>query len=310
MLAKPGTLPRPADAYAYEFKWDGYRTLLFADRGQARVQSRNLHDVTANYPELQSVARALGARRAVLDGEIVVLDARGRPDFAALQQRAGFGPGPALAAQQAPVTYFGFDLLWLDGRSLMRQPYAARRAALEGLGLEDPALWVPPAELDGEAAQAASRKLGLEGIVAKRLDSPYEPGQRSGAWVKVKNVHRQEVVVGGWTPGEGGRKGALGALLVGTYEDGALVYAGRVGTGFTAQTLTRLQPELARRARSTSPFAARHPDMPDEVRWVRPALVCEVQFTSWTRDGLLRHASFKGLRSDKDPRDVRREEVP
>lgn len=307
MMAKPvQAMPRDAERYAFEFKWDGYRTLLFCDGGAARVQSRNLRDVTGEFPELQAVAEALGPRHAVLDGEIVVLNANGRPDFGALQRRAGFGPAPGPKLRVA-VDFIAFDLLGLDGRSLMAEPYEARREALLGLGLPREAAWVPPSAPDGESVLEASRSLGLEGVVAKRLGSRYEPGLRSGAWLKVKNVKRQEFVVGGWLPGEGGRRGRIGSLLVGTYDGGTLVYAGSVGSGFTDKTLRELQALLEPLEVEACPFA------PDEEilrasRFTEPRLVAEVQYSGWTHDDHLRHPSFKGLRHDKDPKSVVREE--
>lgn len=307
MLAKPSAeLPSDRAAHAYEFKWDGYRTLLFADAGQARVRSRNLHDVTAEYPELQRVAAALGKRRAVLDGEVVVLDERGRPDFGLLQRRSGFDLPKGAERLRVEVSYIAFDLLWLDGASLVASPWRERRAALEGLGLEPPAAWVPPASDDAEEVQEASEALGLEGVMAKRKDAPYQAGQRTGAWLKVKRHREQEFVVGGFTRGTGSRR-RLGALLLGYHEGRALRYAGRVGTGFTEPMLRDLAEALEPMAQDASPFSEED-DAEGEVVYVAPRLVCQVRFSGWTHDDHLRHPSFRGLRSDKDPRDVVREE--
>lgn len=304
MLAKPGQMPTRAEDYAYEFKWDGYRTLLFADKGRAHVLSRRVRDVTGEFPELQEVAAALPRKRVILDGEIVVLDEQGRPSFERLQGRAGFH-APKDAAS-APVVFLAFDLLWQDGRSLLREPYTVRRAALEKLGLKTDRAWVPPAYDDGAAVLQASRDLGLEGVLAKRRTSLYEAGQRSGAWVKVKLLKRQEFVVGGYTPGEGARGKSLGALLVGYYEDGALRFAGRVGTGFTEAMLKHLLAELAKLRVAKSPFAP-NPLIPKDSVFVQPKLVAEVAFAEWTRDGVLRQPSFQGLRSDKAPDEVVKE---
>lgn len=310
MLAKPGELPEGA-GWSYEFKWDGYRTLLLADKGKARLASRNLLDVTANYPELQAVAAFLEGHRAILDGEVAVLDARGRPDFGALQQRTGFGPTRADGPPQ-PVVFLAFDLLWLDGTSLMDQPFAARRGALEefaGDAKAEGGWWVPPASAEGEVMLQASQALGLEGIVAKRLDARYEPGKRTGAWVKVKNVHRQEFVIGGYTPGEGGRRGYLGALQLGCYDEaGDLLYVGGVGTGFTDAELQRLRSTLASLGPSQDPFKP-NPLIPRATVFVPPRLVCEVKFSGFTHDGQVRHGSYLGLRTDKDPKDVHKEDV-
>jgi bifunctional non-homologous end joining protein LigD len=206
-------------------------------------------------------------------------------------------------ARAEPVAYVIFDLLHLDGRSLMALPYAERRARLLDLRLEGPT-WQTPAHHVGEGAALleASRAQGLEGIVAKRLDCPYTPGRRSPAWVKVKNVRRTDVVIGGWLPGEGGRAGRLGALLVGYQEDGELRYAGRVGTGFDQAELARLGALLEPLARPTSPFSGRQP--PKESRFVEPRLVATVDYGEWTQARTLRHPSYKGLRDDVDPSEV------
>jgi bifunctional non-homologous end joining protein LigD len=216
----------------------------------------------------------------------------------------------ALVAQ-VPVTYLAFDVLWLDGRSLLDEPYSRRRELLEGLGLDSGRVQVPPS-FAGEAGadiQAVSRQQHLEGIMAKRITSRYEPGRRTTAWRKIKNVHRQEVVIGGWKPGEGGRAGWIGSLMVGVHdEDGALVYSGHVGTGFTQQTLKMLRERLAPLRRDTSPFADTVP--PEDARfarWVEPELVAEVEFARWTKSGRLRAPAYKGLRPDKDPAEVVRE---
>jgi bifunctional non-homologous end joining protein LigD len=186
----------------------------------------------------------------------------------------------------------------------MRLPYTERRERLEGLGLDGPAWRVPRySTADGEALLAASAQQNLEGIVCKRLDSPYEPARRGGTWLKVKNTRRQELVVGGWTPGEGRRTGRLGALHVGYQEGGALRYAGKVGTGFTDNELDRLEGLLTSLARESSPFDGR-PQPPRGTRYVEPELVAEVEFTEWTSQGMLRHPSYKGLRDDKRASDV------
>ncbi|HEV8359537.1 MAG TPA: non-homologous end-joining DNA ligase [Candidatus Thermoplasmatota archaeon] len=309
MLAKPSAaMPAKPDAYVFEFKWDGYRTLLHCDAGKARVQTRRGLDATREYPELQRVAASLGERQALLDGEIVVLDAHGRPDFQALQNALGRGPGPK-PTRKVEVTFLAFDLLWLDGASLLDAPWEERRAALEGLGKGGEGWWIPPVNDDGDALLAASKELGLEGIVAKQRASSYQAGQRTGAWLKVKNIRRQEFVVGGWTPGEAGLRGSLGALLVGYYDRDKLRHAGRVGTGFTDAARRQLLEGFAEIERPDNPFEP-DPEIPSQAHFVDPVLVCEVAFASWTRDGHLRHPSFQGLRNDKDPREVVREEVP
>ena len=201
-------------------------------------------------------------------------------------------------AAREPVTYVIFDLLHLDGRSLLEAPYERRRAALLELGLAGPAWQAPGHHVgDGAALLAASRANGLEGIVAKRLDCPYEPGRRARHWVKVKNVRRTEAVIGGWTPGEGARASALGALAVGFFDaDGELRYAGKVGSGFTEAELARLTALLAPLAREDSPFGGRQPER--RTRFVEPELVAVVEYASLTQSRTLRAPTYKGLRDD------------
>jgi bifunctional non-homologous end joining protein LigD len=208
---------------------------------------------------------------------------------------------------ETPVTYVLFDLLYADGRVLFEEPYSERRARLEALGFDGEA-WQTPAyhRGDGAALQKASLEQGLEGIVAKRLDSPYRPGKRGRDWLKIKNHREQEVVIGGWLPGKGRREGELGALLVGYYSDGELKYAGKVGTGFDASDLRLLRERLAPLERDDSPFEGRQPEKGSI--FVEPELVGEVEFSEWTNAGTMRHPSYKGLRDDKPARDVVREE--
>ena len=309
MLARAGTLPADDGGWAFEIKWDGVRTVAYSEPGRLRLVSRNGHDVTGRYPEVRRLNRALSSHSVVLDGEIVAFDPAGRPSFERLQQRMNVSSESAIArlARSHPVTYVAFDLLHLDGHTLLDEPYSERRARLEGLALEGPA-WRTPAvhTADGAALLEASAAQGLEGLVAKRLDSRYEPGRRSACWRKIKNIRRQELVIGGWLPGEGRRAERIGALLVGVHEDGALRYAGRVGTGFTESALSALSARLAPLRRRASPFDRGR--VPRGAQFVEPELVAEVEFTEWTRGGLLRHPSFKGLRDDKDARDVVRED--
>ncbi|HEV3322291.1 MAG TPA: DNA ligase D [Solirubrobacteraceae bacterium] len=329
MLASPGRLPPEQEQWAFEVKWDGVRAIAYWRSGQLRIESRNGKEIGARYPELHALGRRLGMREAVLDGEIVAFDERGLPSFERLQKRMHLSSESAIAraVRDIPVTYAIFDLLYFDGRSTTELPYRRRRELLEGLRLKGPA-WQVPARREGDGAEllAATAEQGLEGVIAKRLDSPYRPGQRSGEWVKIKNVHRQEFVIGGWLPGKEGRSGQLGALLVGYYDrsretlasgehprggehDGqrALRYAGRVGTGFDEPELRRLGEKLAARSRRTSPFAKHGIQPPREARFVKPELVAEIEFSRWTRDRILRHSSYKGLRTDKPAGEVTRE---
>ncbi len=301
-------LPPDQQDYGFEFKWDGIRALVFSQGGSLRIQTRNLEDVTPRYPELRALAEALGSHEVVLDGEIVALDERGRPSFEQLQQRMGLTSEAEVRRKmrEVPAVYLIFDLVYLDGRSLLRTPYRERRRRLEELRLEGPSWQVPPwVQGDGQALRAASQKMGIEGVMAKRLDSPYEPGKRSGAWLKIKNHRRQEFVIGGWLEGEGRRAGLPGAILVGYHDGGELVYAGKVGTGFTERTLEDLGRRLARSERPDPPFQRGSP--PRGAHWVEPELVCEVEFNEWTRSGQLRAPSFKGLRADKPAGEVVRE---
>ncbi|MGN6378267.1 MAG: DNA ligase D [Gaiellales bacterium] len=309
MFATLSTLPADDDAFAYEVKWDGVRAIAYSEPGRLRLESRNLHDITDGYPELRALQRVLGSRTAVLDGEIVALDELGRPSFERLQGRMHMRGRKEVEqrVRDTPVVYMVFDVVYLDGESLLDLPYTERRQRLESIGL-DGGPWSVPTSFRGHGSDflQASADQGLEGIVAKRLDSPYRPGQRGGDWLKIKNVARQEVVIGGWTPGKGRRSGEIGALLVGVMDADGLRYAGRVGTGFTDAALRELRAELEPLERPDSPFAGRQP--PRGGRFCEPNLVCEVEFTEWTRDGQLRHPSFKGLRTDKSAAEVVREQ--
>jgi bifunctional non-homologous end joining protein LigD len=312
MMARTGALPPDDDRWAYEIKWDGVRAVAHSEPGRLQLFSRNLIEITDRYPELSRLNRALSHHRAILDGEIVAFGADGRPSFGALQKRMHLGSETAVRrlAREAPVTYVIFDVPWLDGHSLTSLPYEERRARLADLGLQGER-WQTPEDVVGHGADllAASAAQGLEGIVAKKLGSPYEPGRRSACWVKVKNVERQEFVIGGWMPGEGRRHDRIGALLVGVAQpDGRLRYAGRVGTGFTADELERLAALLQPLERKGSAFDPAGPQPPRGAVFVEPRLVVEVEFREWTEGGQLRAPSYKGLRDDKPPELVVREE--
>jgi bifunctional non-homologous end joining protein LigD len=305
MMARLSDLPRNDRDYAFEVKWDGVRTIAYVEGGRVRLESRNLRDVTRQYPELRRLGRELGSRRAVLDGEVVALDEQGRPNFQRLQPRMHLSSDSAIRrrASEIPVVYMIFDVLWLEGHSTMDLPYTERRAVLEELGLNGDNWRTPSNHVgDGKQMLKASDEQGLEGVVAKRLDGRYEPGKRSGAWLKIKNHMSQELVIGGWLPGQGGRSNTLGSLAVGFYEDGKLRYAGNVGTGFTQQILGELTQKLKEIEQPDSPFEGRQP--PKGTKFVEPELVAEVEFRGWTKTRTLRQPSFKGLRVDKDARDV------
>jgi bifunctional non-homologous end joining protein LigD len=311
MMARAETaLPRDPKNWSFEVKWDGVRAIAYVHPGRLRLESRNLNDVTDAYPEVRGLIGALGMHEAVLDGEIVAFDEGGRPSFERLQRRMHVRGASAIRRLQSsmPVVYAIFDLLYLDGRSLMERPYRERRAALESLELTGPAWRVPAAHPgEGKLLLEATAQQGLEGIVAKRLECRYEPGRRSGNWLKIKHTRRQELVIGGWMPGEGRRTRRIGALLMGYYEPGgAFRYAGRVGTGFTEKTLDMLQQRLEPLRRDTNPFDVA-PKLPREVVFVAPKLVAEIELREWTAERIMRAPSFKGLREDKPAREVRLE---
>jgi bifunctional non-homologous end joining protein LigD len=310
MKARLGELPGYDDGFAYEVKWDGIRAVARIDRGHLDLTGRNGTDYKPRYPELRPLGAALGSTRAILDGEIVAFDDRGRPSFERLQSRMHLTGDAAVKrrSKELPVTYVAFDLLWLDGYRTTGLPYRDRRRLLAELALDGES-WRTPAHHEGEGAAllAATRAQGLEGVVAKRLDSVYEPGRRSAAWIKVKNVLRQEVVIGGWSPGEGKRAGRLGALCTGVHDEtGALRYAGKVGTGFDERMLELLTRKLEPLRRDGSPFTGRQP--PRNTIFVEPELVAEVELREWTRTGTLRAGVFLGLRDDVDPQTIVREQ--
>jgi bifunctional non-homologous end joining protein LigD len=321
MLAKEAARPPDGGGWGFEIKWDGVRALAHSDgEGGVRIESRRGDDITARYPELIGLGDALDGHRAVIDGEIVAFDENERPSFQRLQLRMGLIDDLSVQrrAPQTPVTYIAFDLLHLDGRSTLELPYEERRRLLAELELDGPSWQTPRHHVgEGEALLEAARARGLEGVVAKRLDSPYRPGRRSGDWIKVRNWRQQEFVVGGWMPGEGVRSGHVGSLLVGYYDSTPeeerdlqrpplLIYAGGVGSGFTNEEIDRLTRMLNGRVRADSPFDVGAPKRRG-ARFCEPELVCEVKFTEWTHEGTLRQPVYKGLREDKDPREVVRE---
>jgi bifunctional non-homologous end joining protein LigD len=309
MLARLATMPADQSQWAFEIKWDGVRAIARCRPPNLHLLARNGKDISAAYPELQGLAAALAPHEAMLDGEIVAFDRRGRPSFQALQTRMHLRDPEDVAKQSAanPIAYIAFDLLWLDGEPLLDLPYEQRRERLATLELQSDR-WRTPAHhvADGDALLAATREQGLEGVIAKRLGSRYAPGRRESSWRKIKHSQRQELVIGGWTTGKGSRSHSFGALELGAYdEQGKLRYAGRVGTGFSEAELDRLTDLLAPLAQQRSPFTGRQPAA--GAHFVRPELICEVQFSEWTQDGSLRAPSYLGLRDDKPPRNVRRE---
>ena len=282
--------------WAYEVKWDGYRTLAFVEDGRLRLQSSNLIDVTTRWPELADLPGAVNATTAVLDGEAVAFGPDGRPDFGAVQRG------------DTTITFVAFDVLHVNGLDTMALPYEQRRRLLEQL-VEPGDRWLVPAwEHDGVALASVTAARGLEGVLAKRLDGRYVPGKRATTWRKVKHRRRQEFVVGGFTTGTGHRASTFGSLLLGVHDGGSLRCCGAVGTGFDQRRLDTLAPTLRAIARRTCPF---EPEPPREISrgatWVEPTLIVEVEFAEWTNDGIVRHSSFLGTRDDKDPSEVVRE---
>lgn len=316
MKAVSGDVPTD-DGWAFEIKWDGMRVMAsFGDTITAT--STNGLDVTGRFPELHGLGRHLAGTRVILDGEVVALDDQGRSDFGRLQPRMQAST-PARVAElrtAVPVTFVAFDLLQVGDQPTVSLPYLDRRRLLADL-LDDGPGWMVPAHQvgDGPDLYRAAAAQGLEGIMAKRVDSTYLLGKRSTTWRKCKVRHRQEVVIGGWTRGEGSRAGTLGALHVGVHDPSApgnpLRYAGKVGTGLTDAAMVDLLRRLDQHRRPDCPF---EPPPAATVRrastWVDPVVVAEVAFAHWTGDGHLRHGSYLGLRTDKDPADVVREPGP
>ena len=307
MLAKLTDKLPEGGPWTYEVKWDGYRALLLKSGDHVRLLSRKDNDLTATYPTIEDAGRKLKAETAILDGEIVALDPKGKPSFQALQHRS--------AHRNHAIVFCAFDLLHVNGEDLTRLPLAERRKRLpsivktSGILLSEPLPGTPQ-----QVIEAVSR-IGLEGVVAKRTDSRYQSGERSGAWVKLKLDKQQEFVIGGYRPGPNG----VDALLVGYHEGTQLRFGGKVRAGFTPHLRREVFESLKPLEFATCPFV----DLPNskashwgggvtaeqmaEMTWVKPTLVAQIRFVEWTNDGHLRHAAFLGLRSDKRASEVRRE---
>lgn len=301
------------DDWAHEVKWDGMRVLARCTDGTTTLASGNNLDATTRFPELLGLGEAVGCN-VVLDGEVIAVDSAGRPDFGLLQRRMHLSSPAEVqrVAADVPVGLALFDVLWLDGHSLCELPWRDRRHLLEQLVEPTPVWRVPPWDEDGPGLLAIADQSGLEGIVSKRVDSTYLPGKRTTSWRKIKVRRHQEVVVGGWWPGEGNRSGGIGSLLVGVHDPSApgnpLRYAGKVGTGFTAPVLTAYESLFAELATDHSPFDPEPPRTVSRLaHWVRPEVVVEVAYGEWTAEGVLRHPSHLGRRLDKDPAEVVRE---
>jgi bifunctional non-homologous end joining protein LigD len=305
MLATAVDTPFDDKRWLFELKWDGYRALATIDRaGKLALVSRNAKDFAPKFPEFATLSESFSERPLIVDGEIVVLDKAGRPSFGALQERLDrFG---RINPSNFAVTFVVFDLLYGNGRDLRKEPLEKRKAILESLLTgKGPVLYSKHVLGDGKQLFALAAKRGLEGIVAKRRDSAYEE-RRSKAWLKIKANLRQECVIGGWTEARGSRK-YFGALLLGIYDKKKnFVYVGAVGTGFDSATLREIHGQLKPIERATPPFA-NPPKTETAAHWVKPQLVAEVRFTEWTRDGVMRHPAFLGMRVDKPARSVGRE---
>jgi len=309
MAAQPVKALPEGRAWLYEPKLDGYRALLLKDGRQIRILSRNEKDLTPMYPGIAAASLRLNVEQAVIDGEIVALAENGRPSFQALQHRSSH--------PRHLIVFYAFDLLYLDGRDLMGAPLLERRAQLPKVIGQDPTIRLSR-DLPGSTADIvqALQAAGIEGVVAKRKDSRYLPGERSDAWVKLKLERQQEFVIGGYRP-EG--TAGLDALLVGYYEGATLQFAGKVRAGFTPHIRRELVGKLTPLTIGECPFA----NLPDAssgrwgggitadqmhaLRWTKPELLAQIRFTEWTADRRLRHAAFLGLRADKAAREVRRE---
>jgi len=297
--------PPPGDEWLHELKFDGYRMLCHLSRGKARFWSRNGKDWTDKFPNLAQAMKAFPATTAILDGEVVIFDKAGRTSFQKLQQAMG-------KSRNAAFVFEIFDLIYLESYSLTQTPLRERKHTLEQLLVSAKAKgqlrYSDHVEGNGPQFFKQACEYGMEGIVSKLADSPYE-STRNRNWLKTKCIKRQEFVIAGYTPSKKGLPG-FGSLILGVYDKGKLVYSGRVGTGFSIKQRLELQKKLNRISQASMPFAVvpKDPGLRD-AHWAKPQLVAEVEFTEWTADGLIRHPSFQGLREDKKPAEVIREEV-
>jgi bifunctional non-homologous end joining protein LigD len=290
--------PFDDERWLFEVKWDGIRLISFVNDGKVSLQTRTLRIVDQEFPELSVLPGLLNLKQAILDGEVVALDEEGRPSFQLLQNRG---------KEPINLKYMVFDIVYADGRRLFKVPLEDRKRLLQNVLRDSPLVRYAEHVLkEGKAFYRAAQQKRLEGIVAKLRDSPYLPGVRSHAWLKIKTLLQQEVVIGGFTAPRASRK-HFGALLVGVHEDGKFVYVGHVGTGFDEASLAKLSKLMKPLIIPESPFSGKPPRANEKPTWVKPKLVCEVKFAEWTRDGVMRQPVFLGLRDDVDPKTVRRE---
>lgn len=312
MKAASGEMPTSSDGWGYELKWDGMRVLAFIDADGVRLQSANLLDATASFPELQPLGDGFGGvTPLVLDGEVVAIGDAGTPSFSKLQHRMHVRDEREAIrrAQDVPVSFAIFDLLHLDGRDTMALPFRDRRRLLESLVEPGPHWRLTDLHVEDPSGLLETvTARGLEGLVAKQLNSVYQEGKRPKTWRKVKPRHRQEFVVGGWGEGRDGLSGTVGSLLLGVHQDGEFVHCGSVGSGLNAADRHAWMVRLTSAELEDSPFAGTVPRTLGRTnRWTEPTHVVEVAFGEWTPDGHLRHPVYLGHRTDKDPAEVIRE---
>src|SRR5690606_11898697 len=297
MLCTLTRAPVDNDAYVYEVKWDGYRIIGYADDRGVRLASRSGLDYTKKYPLVAEALEKLG-HEVIIDGEVIVENEAGKPDFDALQKYNG---------KRTPIRYCVFDLLWLDGNDLREQPLTARKELLEMLVKKDDRFLYSKSLADGKALYQQMVNDNMEGVIAKRKDSKYVEGERGDSWLKIPTRKRQEFVIGGWA--ESDRSRAFKSLLFGAYEDGKLKWIGRSGGGYKEKEMPEILKQLKAIERDTSPFANKVLDTKGAVvHWVEPKLVANFEFATWTQSGRIRKpATFLGFRKDKDPKEVVRE---
>ena len=309
MLATPVDHPFSRDGWLFELKYDGIRAMVSVAGDLVRITGRRGGDETAHYPEAQAIRAGIRARQAIVDGELVVLDADGRPSFERMQQRINVTRESDVrrVAAEHPVTFIAFDLLELEGRDMLSTELRIRKKTLRETIVDSPhILFAAHVERDGESLFEVARGSGIEGIVGKRADSLYRPGIRSPDWVKIKSWRSQSCVIVGYTAGRGRRLNQLGALILAVLDGTRLVHCGQVGTGFDEKTLRDLRDRLRPLEMKTCPLDIT-PKTSEPATWVKPELVCEVRFAGWTRDGILRHPAYRTLRPDQRPEDCTRE---
>jgi bifunctional non-homologous end joining protein LigD len=303
------SVPTTGD-WSYELKFDGFRACAVKDGGKVNLVSRNGNELRSRFPEIADAVKELAVDECVIDGEIVALDEKGRSSFQLLQ-------AIELEGRKAPLRFYVFDLLQLNGRTLLQLPLTARKELLSNIceGVAEPIRYSGEIGREAKPLLAEVKKRGLEGLIGKLRDSVYEPGRRPGTWIKLKAVNEQEFVIGGYTPPGGSRK-HFGAILVGYYDGDRLKFAGKVGSGFTSRSLSILHKKFEAEARDDCPFVdlpskqggqwvqGITPSMMKKMHWVNPKFVAQIKFAEWTRDEKLRQPVFLGLREDKDPRDI------